>query len=78
MINNVIDKLRIYLFPPVTRRDALEIAAKKISRRPMSRLPVTAGSRLDSTSITSRWSLAGGYRLRGAMVVLNMRFGAVG
>jgi hypothetical protein len=32
MISNVIDKLRIYLFPPVTRRDALEIAAKKMAQ----------------------------------------------
>lgn len=32
MIDNVFDKLRIYLFPPVTRRDALEIAAKKMAQ----------------------------------------------
>ena len=32
MIDNVIDKLRIYLFPPVTRRDALAIAAKKMAQ----------------------------------------------
>jgi hypothetical protein len=32
MINNVIDKLRIYLFPPVTRQDALEIASKKMAQ----------------------------------------------
>ena len=31
MINNVIDKLRIYLFPPVMRRDALQIAASAFS-----------------------------------------------
>ena len=32
MIKDVIDKLRIYLFPPVTRRDALAIAAKKMAQ----------------------------------------------
>jgi hypothetical protein len=32
MILNVIDNLRIYLFPPVTRLDALEIAANKMAQ----------------------------------------------
>ena len=32
MILKVIENLRISLFPPVTRRDALEIAAKKMAQ----------------------------------------------
>ena len=32
MFNKVIDNLHIYLFQPLTRRDALEIAAKRMAQ----------------------------------------------
>ncbi len=36
MVNHVLDRMRIYLFPPITRRDALEIAAKRMAQADMA------------------------------------------
>ena len=51
MINNMLERLRLYLFPPVTRREALEIATRKLVQPDVAAPLICHGRKLPNFNI---------------------------